>query len=352
MDPSSINEEFFMAKPITPIEDLKSKAAQSMRYRMEVLALQIQAKVCKKLEEIDGKSVKTERWERKEGGGFVACVLENGNTFEKVGITTAIIEGQLPPQAIKMITAKENDLDANNTKFYSVTVGGIIHPANPHIPAMQFNCRYFEAEDATGKNVAWFGGIHHLLPYYLVEEDVAYFHNFLKDACNKHSKEYYPKFKKWADEYFHNSFRDEHQGVGGIFYDDFSEPDLESCFNFVSSCCDAVLPSYIPIVKKHMGKKYSETEKQWQEIRRGRNIEFNLVCDRGIRFGFSAPGIHADSFLLVLPFTAKWKYMHTPEEGSEEHKMLEVLKKPREWAQNAEQYAMKTELLNFLLEAM
>jgi len=330
-----ISEESFMAQPITPIDELKAKAVESMKHRMEVIVLQTQANVCRKLEEIDGKLFRTDRCKREEGGGYIVCVLERGNVFEKAGITAAIIYGKLPPQAVKIMTAKKNDFDPENTMYYSVSVSGIIHPVNPHVPSMHFNCRYFEVEDQTGKQMAWFGGVQDLTPYYLVEEDVAFFHNFLKDMCDKHSKDYYPKFKKWGDEYFYNPFRGEHRGIGGIFYDDLAEPDLESCFKFASSSCAAVMPAYTPIVEKHIGKAYSEKEKEWQEFRRGRYIEFILVVDRGTRFGFSAPGIiPVDGFLISLPITAMWKYMYTPEEGSEEHKMLEVLKNPREWVQN------------------
>lgn len=170
-----------------------------------------------------------------------------------------------------------------------------------------------------------------LTPYYLNEDDAKHFHNSLKTACDKHDRSYYPKYKKWCDDYFFITHRGERRGIGGIFFDDHDIPNQTEAFEFVKSCAEAVIPSYIPLVKKHQNDGYGYAERQWQLLRRGRYVEFNLIYDRGTKFGLYTPGARYESILMSLPLSAKWEYMHEPEPGSKEAKLIDVLKNPREW---------------------
>ncbi|CAB4012876.1 oxygen-dependent coproporphyrinogen-III oxidase, mitochondrial, partial [Paramuricea clavata] len=162
-------------------------------------------------------------------------------------------------------------------------------------------------------------------------KDVKHFHRTLKEACDKHDKTYYQKFKKWCDDYFFVKFRGERRGVGGIFFDDVDQPNQEEAFQFVKSCAQAVIPSYIPIVEKHMKDSYTAEQRRWQQLRRGRYVEFNLVYDRGTKFGLYTPGARIESILMSLPLTARWEYMHNPSPGSQEAKLMDVLKNPKDW---------------------
>jgi len=328
----NVSLDMLMARPATPYEKLIS-SLDSTRSAMELTSMYFQAKVCKTLERIEGgKQFTVNKFNREDGGGEVACVLQGGKIVEKAGIHVAAFNGHLPPMAVQQMKTKFKDLHPDGLKFFATAVSGVTHFVNPHVPTMHFNYRYFEVEDINKKKCSWFGGGQDLTPVYIYEEDAAHFHTVLKDACDKHNPEYYPKYKKWCDEYFWNTFRGEARGIGGIFFDDLEEPDLESCFQFVFSCGEAILPAYMPIVEKHLNDEYTEKEKYWQQIRRGRYVEFNLVIDRGTKFGLFTPGIRVESILMSLPFQARWEYMHEPEEGSKEQQLIQVLKKPRDWA--------------------
>eukprot|EP00057_Strongylocentrotus_purpuratus_P009767 XP_011664241.1 PREDICTED: oxygen-dependent coproporphyrinogen-III oxidase [Strongylocentrotus purpuratus] len=161
--------------------------------------------------------------------------------------------------------------------------------------------------------------------------DATHFHRTLKAACDLHDPEYYPKFKEWCDNYFVVEHRGERRGLGGIFFDDIDQPTQEKAFSFVKSCATAILPCYIPIIDKHQKDPYGYKERQWQLLRRGRYVEFNLVYDRGTKFGLFTPGARIESILMSLPQTAKWQYKHTPQEGSKEAKLMEILKNPKDW---------------------
>lgn len=204
---------------------------------------------------------------------------------------------------------------------------------NNHLILVHLNYRYFEVVDQNTGEVSawWFGGGSDLTPSYLVEEDAKHFHQTLKDACDKHDASYYPKYKKWCDDYFWISHRGEARGIGGIFFDDLESRDSESIFSFVQDCGKSFLPSYVPILKQRMNESFTEEQKLWQQLRRGRYVEFNLVHDRGTKFGLATPGARIESILISLPLTARWEYMHSPEKGTQEDKMLQVLKKPRDW---------------------
>ncbi|MCL4110622.1 UNVERIFIED_CONTAM: hypothetical protein GTU68_060513 [Idotea baltica] len=219
-------------------------------------------------------------------------------------------------------------LNAVSATFYASGISLVIHPVNPFAPTVHFNIRYFELYNEDKLADSWFGGGMDMTPYYIFEEDAYHFHKTIKDTCDLHSNEFYPKFKARCDEYFYNSHRDEHRGIGGIFFDYLKE-DPERYFNFTTDIGDTFLKAYLPIFKKHKHSAFTPEQKVWQEIRRGRYVEFNLLHDRGTLFGIKTNG-RTESILMSLPPTVRWEYNHHPSEGSEEAKLLEALK-PREW---------------------
>jgi coproporphyrinogen III oxidase len=210
----------------------------------------------------------------------------------------------------------------------------VLHPVNPMAPTVHLNYRYFETANPDGtSNAWWFGGGTDLTPSYLFDEDAIHFHKTIKEACDKHDKSYYPRFKKWCDNYFVNKHRSECRGIGGIFFDDLDEEekDQENTFAFAQTCLKAFLPSYLPIIMKRKDMPFTEKEKEWQQIRRGRYVEFNLVHDRGTAFGLNTPSARVEAILMSLPLTAQWRYMYEPEKGSREQRLVDVLREPREW---------------------
>ena len=332
-----------------------------MRLRMEQLISEHQRSIVFALEQIDGKQFQRDVWARPNGGGGTSCVLQNGNVFEKAGVNTSIVYGTLPRPAIEKMRADHKSLvesDVESLDFFAAGISLVLHPRNPMAPTVHLNYRYFETQDprdvvnATGQapHNWWFGGGTDLTPSYLFEDDAKHFHQTIKAACDSHDKEYYPKFKKWCDEYFRIPHRNESRGVGGIFFDDL---DASTCplaknpqndlFRFVTSGLEAFLPSYIPILKRRIDMPFLPEHKTWQQLRRGRYVEFNLVNDRGTSFGLRTPGARIESILMSLPLTARWEYMnpvsgtgviHTEEVqdfGGKELEMLQVLKEPRNW---------------------
>lgn len=321
----------WMAEPISGHAALEGNLLE-MRLRMEKLCMDLQAQFCRELERFEGKKFRVDRWQRKAGGGGITCVLQDGKTFEKAGVNISVVHGTLPPVAVAQMRSRGKDLmDGKELPFYAVGVSCVIHPVNPMVPTVHFNYRYFEVNSGSGKVISWFGGGTDLTPYYLNEEDAKHFHSTLKQACDSSSPEYYPKYKEWCDNYFHIPHRGERRGIGGIFFDDLDSPSKEECFQFVSACANSVIPSYIPLVEKHHNDPYTAEQKCWQQLRRGRYVEFNLVYDRGTKFGLHTPAARIESILMSLPLTARWEYMHQPEPGSPEDSLLQVLKNPREW---------------------
>ncbi|KAH8305463.1 hypothetical protein KR018_006489 [Drosophila ironensis] len=323
----------FMAEPITDRKKLLEDK-ENMRHRMELLILEIQAEVCRALEAEEENSgrFKVDRWLRKEGGGGITCVLQDGAVFEKAGVNISVVTGFLPPSAVQQMRARGKNLTAGSKlPFYASGVSAVIHPRNPHVPTIHFNYRYFEVETDNGEKQWWFGGGTDLTPYYLSEAGASHFHRELKAACDEHDATYYPRFKKWCDEYFRITHRNESRGIGGIFFDDIDTPNQDAAFKFVSSCAKAVIPSYMPLVRENKYRKYGENERQWQLLRRGRYVEFNLIYDRGTKFGLYTPGARYESILMSLPLHARWEYMHEPQPKSEEGKLLTVLRNPKEW---------------------
>lgn len=307
-----------------------------MRLRMEQFIKQKQQEIVRALEALDGQKFHIDEWERPNGGGGISCVLQDGNVFEKAGVNISVVYGTLPRAAIsKMrVNHKALDPDVESLEFFASGLSLVLHPKNPMAPTVHLNYRYFETANSDGStNAWWFGGGTDLTPSYLFDEDAIHFHRTIKEACDSHDKNYYSRFKKWCDEYFHVKHRDETRGVGGIFFDDLdeSEKDQESLFAFCQTCLNAFLPSYLPIIQKRKDMPFTEKEKQWQQLRRGRYVEFNLVHDRGTAFGLNTPGARVESILMSLPLTARWQYQHEPEKGSREDRLVQVLKKPVEW---------------------
>lgn len=290
---------------------------------------QLQNSITSKLEEIDGVAKFHEDiWSRKEGGGGKTRVIENGAIFEKGGVNISSVYGPLPSEMQQYF--KVPDVD-----FFACGLSLVLHPKNPMVPTVHANFRYFEMYDKSGKIIdQWFGGGQDLTPYYLFEEDARYFHQVCKKACDSHDPSFYSKFKKQCDGYFWNSHREEARGIGGLFFD-YCRPSekfgIGSWYNFVTEVGNNFLTAYTPIVEKRKNLNYSEANKTWQEIRRGRYVEFNLVHDKGTLFGLKTNG-RTESILISLPPRVQWIYDHHPEKGSEEEKLVNVLSNPKDWA--------------------
>ncbi|KAL5968541.1 Oxygen-dependent coproporphyrinogen-III oxidase mitochondrial [Taenia solium] len=324
----------WMADPITPIETLLHSGG--IHSKMELLCMNLQSHLCRCMEAIDGKArFFVDRWTRKndEGGG-ISCVLQEGNVFEKAAINISVINCSLSDQAIKQM--KEGVKGLENEHPYRCSVVGISsvnHPRNPHAPTMHFNYRYFELTDVeTNQTIWWFGGGCDLTPSFLYEEDVKHFHGLFKAVCDAHSPSYYHDFKTWCDEYFFIKHRGEARGVGGIFFDNLDSPSRDEIFSFVRDCAAAVAPSYLPIIVKRLKTPYNDKERQWQLLRRGRYVEFNLIYDRGTKFGLFTPHGRIESIFVSMPLYAKWVYCHDPSDDKRYMDLLDVLKKPRDWA--------------------
>ena len=296
----------------------------------------LQNQFTSKLEEIDGKATfKEDIWKRAEGGGGRTRVIENGNVFEKGGVNISTVHGALPESMQKYFGVK-------NVDFFACGLSLVIHPKNPMVPTVHANWRYFEMYPSASNNNdnqkeeivdQWFGGGLDLTPYYLFEEDAKHFHQICKTACDKHHPDFYPDYKAKCDAYFHNSHRGEARGIGGLFFDYLKKNDntsMNDWYNFVTEVGDSFLEAYIPIVEKRKDLPYNELQRKWQEIRRGRYVEFNLVHDKGTLFGLKTNG-RIESILMSLPPHVQWVYDHHPEEGSEEERLIKVLKNPIDW---------------------
>lgn len=291
----------------------------------------LQDQICKGLEDIDGETKFCEDiWERPEGGGGRTRVIENGKVFEKGGVNISAVHGKLPDTMQKMFGVGEAD-------FFACGLSLVIHPINPMVPTVHANWRYFEMYDENGEIInQWFGGGQDLTPYYLFEDDAKHFHQTCKNACDKHNSEFYQNYKKKCDEYFWNAHRNEARGIGGLFFDYLKateEMSMENWYNFVTEVGNSFLQAYVPIVEKRKDLSYTEANRTWQEIRRGRYVEFNLVHDKGTLFGLKTNG-RIESILMSLPPHVQWHYNHHPVAGSEEEKLLKVLEKPVNWIED------------------
>ena len=291
----------------------------------------LQDQIVAGLEKVDGKAkFKEDIWERMEGGGGRTRVIENGQVFEKGGVNISAVDGPLPK-------AMQAYFNVGDVDFFACGLSLVLHPKNPMVPTVHANWRYFEMYDKEGNVVnQWFGGGQDLTPYYLFEEDAKHFHQTCKTACDKHNLDFYPKFKKQCDEYFWNAHRNEARGIGGLFFDHCKaseEFSLENWYDFVTEVGNSFLEAYVPIVEKRKNLEYSPENRNWQEIRRGRYVEFNLVHDKGTLFGLKTNG-RIESILMSLPPHVQWVYDHHPEAGSEEEKLIKVLEKPINWIED------------------
>jgi coproporphyrinogen III oxidase len=279
----------------------------------------LQGEIRTALERADGAGVfSAERWERPGGGGGMSCMMQEGALIEKGGVNTSEVFGQLPEALVRSMSLA-------SAQFYATGISLVLHPRSPMIPTVHMNYRYFEQEDGT----SWFGGGSDLTPYYPFKEDIEHFHRVLKKACDLHDASFYPKFKRWCDEYFFIRHRQESRGVGGIFFD-YVKEDPAKNFAFVRSAGAAFLESYLPIVERRRNIPWGEHERRWQLLRRGRYVEFNLVYDRGTLFGLETGG-RVESVLMSLPPEARWEYAMQPEPGSREAELVALLSEPREW---------------------
>lgn len=290
---------------------------------------ELQDRICNALEREDGKAGFIEdKWDRAEGGGGKTRVIANGNVFEKGGVNSSVVYG-------KVSDAMRNQLNINGDNWFACGLSIVMHPLNPFVPTVHANWRYFELYNASGKVVdRWFGGGADLTPYYLFEEDARHFHQTLHDAILPFGEDLYPKFKQQCDAYFSNTHRgNEMRGIGGVFYDyqrPENEEDANRLFAFQQANGNCFINAYIPLVAKRKHTEWNETHKHWQEIRRGRYVEFNLIHDRGTLFGLKTNG-RTESILMSLPPTVRFEYDYQPEPGSEEDKLLQVCLHPRKW---------------------
>lgn len=289
----------------------------------------LQNDICSALEQIDGLAkFHEDQWDRPEGGGGITRVISNGAVFEKGGVNTSVVFGEvteLMKQQLKM----------DGHSWFACGLSLVIHPYNPHVPTIHCNYRMFELYHQDGSLAdRWFGGGTDLTPYYLVEEDIVHFHQCFKNACDQFDPSFYPAYKKHCDQYFVNWHRnEERRGVGGIFYDyqrATEKHPLETWVGLAHQCGYAFLEAYLPIVERNKNKPFSEQQKYWQEIRRGRYTEFNLVHDRGTLFGLKTNG-RIESILMSLPPTVRFDYQHQPAEGSPEFDLWQACLHPRNW---------------------
>lgn len=290
---------------------------------------QLQDTICAALEKVDGKARFFEdNWEREGGGGGKTRVIANGDVFEKGGVNTSVVYG-------KVSDAMRAQLKIDGDSWFACGLSLVIHPLNPFVPTTHANWRYFELYDAN-KNVIdrWFGGGADLTPYYLFDEDARHFHQTLYNTVSPFGAELYPTYKKNCDEYFANKHRgNEMRGIGGIFYDYLrpkDDEDADRLFNFQQANGNSFTEAYIAIVEKRKNMPWNEANKYWQEIRRGRYVEFNLIHDRGTIFGLKTNG-RTESILMSLPPTVRFDYNYEPQPGSEEARLLDACRHPKEW---------------------
>lgn len=293
----------------------------------------LQVRIVNGLEALDGTPFATDRWDRPEGGGGISRVLEEGRVFERAGVLFSHVTGDaMPPSA----SAHRQGLAGR--AFEAMGVSLVLHPRNPYVPTVHLNVRCFIAAARPGatpgtpdaESVWWFGGGMDLTPYYGFEQDAVHFHSMCRQALEPFGATLHPRFKKWCDEYFYLKHRSEPRGVGGIFYDDFSELGVERSFAMTRSVGDAFLEAYAPIVERRMDTPFGERERDFQAYRRGRYVEFNLVFDRGTLFGLQSGG-RTESILCSMPPVVKWRYRWQPEPGTPEAQLYTNFLRPRDW---------------------
>ncbi|GAB5364903.1 hypothetical protein AAMO2058_001010100 [Amorphochlora amoebiformis] len=298
-----------------------------IREKFEKVLMKAQDDICAAIEELDGEAkFEQDRWLKTTGGGGRSRVLMEGKVFEKAGINLSVLKGALPKEFVEKRGEVKGYEDGEKVPYIGMGLSAVLHPRNPFAPTMHFNYRLFQTESG----VWWFGGGTDITPSYIDKDDMSHFHGIHKEVCDKHDPNFYARFKKWADEYFVIQHRKETRGLGGIFSDDMNDRDPKELLSFYTDAVNSVIPAYIPIVKKHMNDDFTPQQKEWQGIRRGRYVEFNLLYDRGTIFGLKQ-ALNTERILMSLPLLARWEYDFQVEEGSPEADILDAFQNPREW---------------------
>ncbi|MFT7721963.1 MAG: oxygen-dependent coproporphyrinogen oxidase [Roseateles sp.] len=295
--------------------------------------LDLQQRIVTALEAADGNPFLRDAWTREPGGRLegdgLTRLIEGGSVFERGGVNFSHVQGRvLPP------SATQHRPELAGAPFEAMGVSLVLHPHNPFVPTVHMNVRLFAALPAGAPAVTWFGGGMDLTPCYGYERDAQHFHRVCRDALRAHGGQHYPKFKAWCDEYFFLKHRNEPRGIGGIFFDDFNEGGFDAGFALIRSVGDAFLPAYLPIVERRQGYAYGERERDFQALRRGRYVEFNLVFDRGTHFGLQSGG-RTESILMSMPPQVQWRYDWVPEPGTPEARLYSDFLRPRDWADEA-----------------
>jgi coproporphyrinogen III oxidase len=313
------------------LDDVRRLAAApgSRRERVAVMMRTWQERIVSDLEALDGQGrFREHSWDRPGGGGGRARVIEHGGVFERGGVNVSAVHGKRAPDAI----AKQHDGVAGQP-YFATGLSMVLHPVNPHVPSFHANVRYFEIGLGENSGVWWFGGGADLTPNYPQAEDAVAFHNELDAFCGRHAQLDYDTVKAVCDDYFTVRHRNEMRGIGGIFYDELSTPgagDFEADFAASEDLLSTLMPAYLPVAERHARDPYDDAQVTWQRIRRGRYVEFNLVYDRGTRFGLETRG-NIEAILMSMPAHASWAFDHQPEAGSNEALALPYFQ-PRRYA--------------------
>ncbi len=303
-----------------------------MRNKAAQLVQTLQDEICTALENLDDVTFIEDLWTRPEGGGGRTRVLTGGSVFAKAGVNVSVVHGELSDAAASaMLGSAGGNMAGASRTFFATGISLVLHPRNPFVPIVHANYRYFErGDEPAAPDAWWFGGGADLTPCYLFEEDAVHFHRIHKEACDRHGVADYQHFKKLCDSYFRIQHRGESRGIGGIFFDGLNKGSPDAIYDFIKDVGSQFVHAYCPIVEKRHNTPYGPEHEAWQLIRRGRYVEFNLVYDRGTQFGLHTGG-RTESILMSLPPLAGWEYCHTPQAGSSESQLLEVLKNPRDW---------------------
>mgnify|MGYP003626636780 CR=1 FL=1 len=297
--------------------------------------LTLQSDLCTEIESQDtSKKFIIDEWTREEGGGGISRVLESGQIIEKGGVNFSHVQGSSLPSSASNVRP-----ELAGASFDAMGVSSVIHPMNPFVPTAHMNVRLFMAHKKSGDPVWWFGGGFDLTPYYGFEEDCIAWHQKTKSICDAFGVNVYPKYKKWADDYFYMPHRNEHRGIGGIFFDDLNAStwgwDFEKCFAFIQAIGHGFIDTYLPIIQKRKNTPFSAAQRTYQSYRRGRYVEFNLVYDRGTLFGLQSKG-RTESILMSLPAEVRWAYQWQPEDNTPEADLISKYLTPKDWAGMAE----------------
>jgi coproporphyrinogen III oxidase len=305
---------------------------KTMRESMQELVQDRQREICQALLLLNGGGCATHAWKSDvlEGGGVANIFDDQGQFLERGGVNVSTVRGKVFGDMLKML-AEDLQGQAERYSYFATGISLVLHPHSPYVPTVHANYRYFEIMDENQQTASWFfGGGADLTPYYLFEEDATHFHAQLKNACDKSDLTLYEKLKTDADAYFYLPHRQEHRGIGGIFSLRLCNRPQEQLHAWVADCSEAFLNAYMPIAHRRMHMPFSAKEKHWQHLRRGRYVEFNLMHDVGTQFGVKSGG-HIENIFMSLPPKVAWTYNHVPEEGSEEEKLMQVIKQPRKW---------------------